>query len=69
MAGVEGTGSYGAGGAVGGGRRGHHGAVTARRVAIPALMVAGRSARQERIQASGQARTLIMTGPQLSCGV
>jgi transposase len=47
-----------------GGRRGRRGAGTARRVAIRALMAAGRSARQERTQAIGQARALIMTGPE-----
>jgi len=47
-----------------GGRRGRRGAVTARRVAIRALMVAKRSARAERVQAVNQARALIMTGPE-----
>jgi hypothetical protein len=47
-----------------GGRRGRRGAVTARRVAIRALMADGRSARAERTQANGQARALIVTGPE-----
>jgi transposase len=45
-------------------RRGRRGAATGRRVAIRALMVAKRSARQERTQAVNQARALIVTGPE-----
>ena len=45
------------------GRPARPGAGTARRVAIRALMVAKRSARHERTQAIGQARSLIVTGP------
>ena len=59
-----GCGQRGAGGAVragaAGAPRGRDGAVEA----IRALMVAKRSARQERIQAINQARALIMTGPE-----
>src|SRR6266581_2903232 len=58
LAGIEGTGSYGAGLARGA-PKGRDGSVEA----IRALMVAKRSARAERTQTINQARSLIVTGP------